>query len=456
MARQSASDDHKLRQGGVAPGELDAGEHGDTATVVVEHVPTSGRGGMRLMPRTFDSFNDREFRWFYLAMLGQMAAMNMQLVVRGFLAFDLTGSYAALGLVGLAGALPMLFLSVFGGVLADRLPKRLVLQVGQAASLLNAAVMAGLIVAGLMRIEWLLLGALAQGAVMALMMPSRQAMIPDIVGMQRMMNAVALNQAGMNSMRLLAPAAGGFIVAAAGFDWAFLAMAALYGVAILGLLRVTWQPATAPSENGAGPLQAGLSSLRDIRDGLSYIRGDQLMFTLLAVSFISSLFGMPYLFLLPGYVADIFDGDGFDIGLLISISAIGSLAGSLVLASLPDKRRGMLLLAGATVLGIGLLAFTLTESYWLAAAFMVPVGVGSALRQALSQGLLHSYVDNAYRGRVMSVFMTQFSVMQLGTFFVGMAAEFVGIRLSFAVLALGLVAVTAFVFLFVPRVRQVD
>jgi MFS family permease len=432
----------------------DGSQRGGPAAATVVTTTASPPLRKSRVPRTFLSLQDKEFRWFYLAMLGQMAAMNMQLVVRGFLAFYLTGSYAVLGLVGLAGGLPMLLLSMFGGVLADRLPKRTVLQGGQALSLLNAVIMAALVFADQMTVTWLLLGAFAQGVVMALMMPARQAMIPDIVGMERLMNAVALNQAGMNSMRLLAPAAGGFIVSFAGFDWAFMTMAALYGVAIVGMLRVTWKPAVSPGTGGESAKEIWLRSILDIRAGLSYVSRDRVMFTLLAVSFISSLFGMPYLFLLPGYVADIFGGDGFDIGLLIGISAVGSLVGSLVLASLPDRNRGILLLGGTLTLAIGLVLFTLTDSYWIGALFMVIVGLGSAMRQALSQGLLQAYVENEYRGRVMSLFMTQFSVMQLGTFFIGVAAEFIGIRLAFALLGAGLIVVTAAVFVFVPRIRQ--
>jgi MFS family permease len=410
----------------------------------------------RLLPATFDSFHDREFGWFYLSMLGQMGAMNMQLVVRGFLAFVLTGSYAALGLVSLAGALPMLVLAVFGGVIADRLPKRTVLQAGQVLSLINAVSMAALLFLDLMTMQWLLIGAFAQGIVMALTMPTRQAMIPDIVGMERLMNAVSLNMAGMNTMRLVAPAVGGFIISLLGFEWAFLAMAMLYGFAIFAMLRVTWRPATAPGESGAGPIEVGLSSLRDIGDGIRYIRGDRLMFVLLSVSFVSSIFGMPYLFLLPGYVADVFGGGGSEVGLLISISAVGSLAGALVLASIPGRRRGMLLLAATMLLAVALFAFPQTANYWVAAAVIVAVGIGSALRQALSQGLIQAYVDNAYRGRVMSVFMTQFSIMQMSTFFIGVIAETVGIRVAFASLGVGLAAVTLVVFLFVPRLRQLD
>ena len=414
----------------------------------------------RRLPRTLDSFYGREFRWFYISMLGHMASMNMQLVIRGLLAYDLTGSYAILGLVGLAGALPMLFLSVFGGVIADRMPKKSFMQLGQAASLANAAVMAVLIFTNLMNIEWLLITAAAQGMTMALMMPSRQAMLPEIVGMDRMMNAVSLNMAGMNSMRLFAPALGGFIVGFFGFGWGFTTMSFLYVLALLAMSRVTWHPATAPGEAGQSALAVGKSAVADIGDGLSYIWREQKMFILLAVTFVSSAFGMPLQFLLPGYVADIFASDSNEAaglaGLLLSISAIGALAGALFLATIPDKRRGLLFLAGAGTLGLGIFLFAQADSYVLAAVFMMIVGLGSAFRMALSQGLLHTYVDDAYRGRVMSVFMMQMAMMQFATFIVGIIAEIVGIRVAMAGLGVILMAVTALSAVFIPTLRKMD
>lgn len=414
----------------------------------------------RRLPRTLDSFYDREFRWFYISMLGHMASMNMQLVIRGLLAYDLTGSYAILGLVGLAGALPMLFLSVFGGVIADRLPKKTVMQVGQASSLANAAVMAILIFTDLMSIEWLLITAAAQGMTMALMMPARQAMLPEIVGMDRMMNAVSLNMAGMNSMRLFAPALGGFIVGLFGFGWGFTTMSLLYVLALLAMSRVTWQPASVPGEAGQSVAEVGRSTVADIGAGLSYIWRAPTMRILLGVTFITSAFGMPLQFLLPGYVSDIFATDSSDAaglaGVLLSVSAIGAVAGALFLATIPDKHRGLLFLLGAGTLGVGVFLFAQTDSYTLAAVFMVIVGLGSAFRMALSQGLLHAYVDDAYRGRVMSVFMTQMAMMQFATFVVGVVAEVTGIQVAMAALGLLLIGVSALSAVFIPTLRRLD
>lgn len=406
--------------------------------------------------RTFDSLQDREFRWFYVAMLGQMAAMNMQLLVRGALTFDLTGSYALLGLVGLANALPMLFLSPFGGVIADRLPKRTVLILGQAASLLVALAIAAMLFANILIFEYLVISAVVQGIVMALMMPSRQAMIPDLVGKARMMNAISLNMAGMNTMRLFAPAIGGFIIALWNFELAYLAMAGLYVVAIIGMLQVTWAPAGTTTAKGTTFRQVAKMALVDIKEGAVYVARTPLMRTILGVTVLSSLFGMPYLFLLPGYVKDIFGGNEADLGVMISLSAVGSLVGALVLASLPNERRGQILLAGMALMGLTLVIFPQTTSFWVAAGVIVFLGLGSSLRQALSQGLLLAYVDDAYRGRVMAVFLMQFSIMQLGVFLIGMLAEAIGIRVAFAGLGVGLLIITATVALFVPTIRRLD
>ncbi len=447
------------RDASAASGLLEQNGNAASASAGTEVLEERERSRRRL-PRMLDSFENREFRWFYISMLGHMASMNMQLVIRGLLAYNLTGSYAALGLVGLAGALPMLVLAVFGGVLADRLPKRTVMQVGQAASLANAAAMAALVFANLMSIEWLLITAALQGVVMALMMPARQAMLPEVVGLARMMNAVSLNMAGMNSMRLFAPALGGFIVGLFGFGWGFSVMSVLYLVALTAMARVTWTPASAPGESGQSAVAIGRSALADIWGGLVYIRREQTMLILLGITFITSAFGMPIQFLLPGYVADIFADDAAQAaslaGLLLSISAIGALGGALFLATIPDKHRGALFLGGAATLGLGVFLFAQTDNYALAALFMMIVGLGSAFRMALSQGLLHTYVENAYRGRVMSLFMTQMAIMQFSTFVVGMVAEAIGIRIAIASLGLMLIGVCALAAVFIPALRRMD
>ena len=423
--------------------------------------PPRGRG---FSLRTFESLRHPAFRWFLGSTLGSMAALNMQILVRGYLAFELTDSFSALGLIGLASAVPMLALSPVGGVLADRIAKKRLLQVGQTLSAAMAIAIGLLIASGQLRFEHLFAASLLQGMVFALIMPASQAIVPEVIGRPGIMNAVSLNAASMNFVRLIAPAAGGLLIALLGASWVYFLMAGLYGIAVALLGRVPAAPAAvAAAGDGAAALPRGMlgdalhgirEGLRDLADGVRYSIGDRDIFQLLAMNFVTSMLGLPFMVMLPGYVREVYDGGAGTLGLLVGISGAGALAGALIVASLPERRRGLLMMLSALLIGGSLVAFASTEQFWLGAVFMAVAGVGTAGRQALSAVLLHTYVDNAYRGRVMAVFMTQISLMLGAAFFVGLLAEAIGVRQALASLGAALmVAIVAF-FVFMPRLRQ--
>ncbi len=402
---------------------------------------------------TFASFSEPRFRWYYLAMLGQMAAMNIQLILRGYVVFEITGSFAALGGIALASSLPMLFLSVFGGILADRAPKKNVLQAGQFVSVLNALVMGLLILTETIELWHLFAASIVQGTTMALMMPARQAMIPEVVSRDLLMNAVALNSAGMNLMRVLAPAAAGFLTAAAGGGVAgagpvYLVMAGLYFSAM-----VTLAPLPRGEAVSAGSAQGGLG---DLRDGFAYVLRTPTILAVLGVTLLSALLAMPYLQMLPGFVKDVLDGGAVELGLLTAISGGGALFGALVIASLPERRRGLLLLTSAALLGVALVVFAGSQAFWFAAIAIIFVGVGTAGRQAFSQILLHHYVENEFRGRVMALMMLQPGMMALGAFVIGVVAEGVGIDVAMAALAITLTAIAGLLLAVSPRLRRLQ
>jgi MFS family permease len=179
------------------------------------------------------------------------------------------------------------------------------------------------------------------------------------------------------------------------------------------------------------------------------------MFALVSVSFVTAILSMPYLMMLPGFVSDILDGGATELGLLMAISGAGSLLGSLVIASMPERRRGLLYLLSAIFLGVALLAFAASGTFVISAAVMVLVGIGTAGRQTLGNVLLQSYVEDRYRGRVMSIWMTQWGIMSGGTLFVGLVAERVGIQVALGGLAAALIAFTLAVLVLVPRVRRI-
>ena len=428
------------------------------------------RGFIRSL-RTFDSLKTTHYRWFFLAMFGWFSSMNMQMLVRGYLVFDLTGSYAALGAVSLANAIPGLLLSLFGGVVADRFPKRLVVQIGQTVSALNALVIAGLLIADVLSYPHLLISAVVQGTVVALMMPSRQAMISDIVPPRLVMNAIALNSAGMNLARLSIPAIGGLVLAAAGAAWVYFLMCALYAFSVVTLTKVPKRPIEFSAEDsvvpdgmpqrrmmrgGGGRGGGGRGGLRELRAGLAYVAHEPTLRTVLIINFLFVLCSMPYMQMLPGFVDDVLEGGPGTLGLLMSITGIGSLAGSLVVASLPSRRRGRLLIFGAGFLGVALIAFSLSTTVAVTAVIMVFIGIGQSARMSLSNVIIQTKVEDEYRGRVMSLYMMEMSLTQFGSFGVGILASIFGVQAALGGAAAMLIVIAVCSYLFVPRLRDLD
>lgn len=408
-------------------------------------------------PRTFESLRDRNFRWFFASLLGNFTSMNMQVFIRGWLVYELTGSFAALGIMSLANGLSGLFMALVGGVLADRVrQKKHVVQVGQCLNAGTALGVGVLIASGELRFAHLVIAALVQGAVMSTIMPARQALTPEVVGMTRLMNALALNTSGMNAARLLMPGLAGFMVAALGggngniepAQYVYFAMTLLYlwSVVALGPVRI----------DDRHPREDRSPAWKEMVDGFRYISRDPVLRMLLIANFFMVLFSMTYFMLLPGFAKDVLGAGPGRLGLLTSLSGVGSLTGSLIIASLPSRRRGLVLLLSALLLGVSLTAFSISTSYWLSAAILVVVGLGQAGRMSLSNVLVQSYVEDEYRGRVMSVYMMEFSLMSVGIFLIGMAANVVGPQIAVGVSAIALVLMTAGLLAFSPRYRKLQ
>ena len=399
-------------------------------------------GGRASELRTFESLGDRNFRWFFISTLGQFGGIQTQMLAMGFIVYELTGSPGRLGLVALVNAIPSLAFSLYGGMLADRVPRRLVLQVGQGFQALLAALVAVLLFLGLLRYEHLIAIVFFQGAGMALMMPARQAMIPEIAGEERLMNAISLSAAGMTTMRLIAPAIGGALLVIASSAWLYGAVTLYYVVAIAALVPIR----LATARTGNAPAARDAQGWAGVRDGIRYTARRPAILQVLALNLLIVSASMPWMFLLPGWVEDVLGLGGFHLGLLLSVMGVGSLFGSLVIASLPPRRRGLLYLLSAVLLAAGVLAFTVFEMFWLAALLTVVIGIGHAGRMSLSTVLLQTYVDPEYRGRVLSIYMMEFGLVALGVFAVGAMAEVVGLQLAIGGAAAILLAVSLLLF----------
>ena len=414
--------------------------------------------------RTFDSLIDvPAFRWYLLSMTGNWSALQMQQVARGFLAYQLTESFVALGLVELGNSLPRVVLALFGGVVADRASRRVVVQLGQAINALLAIALAAMMFAGVLRFEHLVISAVLQGSVNSFALPARQSMIPEIVGPARVMNAFALNVFALNVMRLVAPALAGVIIALAGAKtgpgWVFAVMAVLNVMAVAAMFPVpainATRRAAARAEQAEEPAVAtrgahgggSRTGLREIGEAFQYLRGQRLLVILLGLQGLTSMLALPYQRLLPGFVDEVLsespEQTAVLMGMLLTFTAVGALVGSLLIASLPNRARGQLLIASLVIFGIALAAFAASHWLWVSAATVLVLGIGQAGRQSLVSILIQSSVSDTFRGRITSIQLLEDGVESLGIFGIAILAEVIGPQLALGAVALALVVLGA-------------
>ncbi len=403
--------------------------------------------------RTFSSLRNPVFRLFYGGLLGQMASMNMQMMARSLLAYRLAGSPTILGIMAVAHALPMLFLSLPGGVIADRVRKRHVLIVGQASSAVVALGVAMALTLGYISAEragswWILVVAsVFQGIIMGLMLPSRQAIVAEIVGEDYLMNALALIALGMNMLRIMAPALAGFFIDSLGFEAIYYAMTGMY---LMAMIFFACMPQTGTVSNH------GHNLLADLKSGLQYVRHETTILLILVFTLFVVFLSRAYLFLMPIFADDILRVGATGMGVLISVSGLGAIIGSLILASLPNKRRGAMLLVSSLVLGLALAGFSFSNSWYLSLALIAFVGLGHAGRMTLGNTLIQYYVADDYRGRVMGIYIMEFGLTSFGVFFASLLAERMGVQWSVGGFGLFLTLLCLLTLAFVPRIRNLD
>ncbi|OGO00538.1 MAG: hypothetical protein A2Y90_04600 [Chloroflexi bacterium RBG_13_52_12] len=382
--------------------------------------------------------------------------MNMQMLARNLLVYRITGSGAILGVLALASAIPMILLTLPGGVLADRLQKKTVIQVCQIASIIITLGTTLALVFGYLSEEhpeswWVLaVSAILQGAVMGIMMPSRSAIISEIVKPEQLMNAISLNNLGMNVFRIISPALAGFLIDAIDF---WLVYAIMTVMIIMSTVFIMFVPPTR-----AQTVQGGRNSLTDVVEGWRYLKGQKTILAVLIFTAIAMILGAPYAQLLPMFTEDvnILNISATGMGMLITVSGIGAIIGSFILASLTNRRRGMVLIFAVLLMSLTLIGFSISTWLPLSLVFIAFIGMGSTVQMALGNSLIQYYVDATYRGRVMSFFMLGFGLSSLGSFFAGILAEGIGVQWAVGGMAVLLILITLAIMALVPRLRKMD
>jgi MFS family permease len=413
-----------------------------------------GRGGIPLRSlKTFDSFRNPAYRIFYGAMAGQWISQSMQMVVRPLLAYRITLSGAILGSLSLAHAIPMLIISLFGGAIADRVQKKNILVVGQLGSAVVSLGIAFALTLGYLSPErpnswWLLVAsAMLQGVIMGFMMPSRSAIIYEIVGPERVMNAISLNNLGMNTFRLMGPALAGFVVDAIDFNAAYFIMTGMF---VIGTTFAVFLPRTSVITVSRS------SALTDILEGVRYIRHDKTIFIILVFSLLGIILGQPFMLLMPMITEDILKVGATGLGLLMMVSGLGAILGSLFLASISSRKRGVMFILTSVLFGLALVGFSFSHWWYPSLVLIAFVGLGQAGQHTLSITLTQTYVEANYRGRVISFLMMGIGMASLGTFIAGILAEAVGVQWSIGGFSIALALMSILVLLFSPLLRKLD
>lgn len=405
--------------------------------------PPAGRRRLR----TFDSLHLAGYRWFWIGLIASFTAVHMQEVARGWLVYELTRSPLALGLVSAAGGISLLIAAPIGGVMADRVDKRKLLFVAQSALVLVTLPIAILITLDKVQLWHLIAAGVVSSAIFAFIMPSRQALLPELVGKENLGNAVALNSAATNLTIFLGPALAGIVVDVAGVDMAYYITGVAYLAVVVTLFKV-------PPAKASGP--NGNSVWKDMGEGVRYLRGNRLVMLVLLATFVPLFFGMAYRFLLPAFVVDVLGREATALGLLVTATGVGALIGSLTMASLREQsQKGKLLLAATFSFGIGLILFSFTSNYVLALFFMLAVGTSSSSFMTLSNTLVQSEISDEVRGRVMSIYMLGFGVQSISVLPIAALAEWVGVGWAIAAGGGLLIAFTVVMAARFPQLRRI-
>ena len=407
----------------------------------------AGRGLLSRV-RTFDSLKESSYRWLWLGMLGSFAGMQMQMLARGWLVVDkLDGSALDLGIVTSSSGAPLLLLSLFGGVISDRFPKRNLLVVTQSCNGIIALLVAVLIVTDLVQIWHMIVAAVLTGTVFAFNMPGRQSLIPELVSKDKLSNAVALNSAGMNLNRIIAPAAAGVLVAVIGLSGVYFLVVGCYAFAAFTMLMIRPSSSSTPTRT--------TSILQDLKAGLMYARSDSKISSLLLLALVPLLFAHPYQALLPVFAKNILGVGSDGLGFLMGAIGVGAVTGTLVLASLSSSRnRGLLMVSLLVVFGLALVLFSQSSNLYLSLGALFLVGIGSMGYNALNHTLLLTTSTPEMRGRVTSIYMTSFGIMPLGVFPMTAAADAIGPPSALTIGGAGLILITLLLALWRPQIRS--
>jgi MFS family permease len=387
-------------------------------------------------------------------MFGQWLALSMQGVTQTYLVYYLTGSAAILGTTALATGLPQFMLLLFGGAFADRFQKKRLLQSSQLGQAVTALIVLIALITGYLSKDnpgcwWILIvTSIMSGICNGLALPVRQAIIPEVISREQLMNAVALSSLGQNVCTLVGPSVAGFLISGVGFISVYATMVGLF---LMAVCLTNFLPSNRTSSDSQGK-----STLGNITEGLKYVYSHKTLLLVILFNLMCFLLTVPRGQLMPIFAIDILKVGAQGQGILQSVCAGGALISALTYASLPPKKRGFIMLLAGLIFGLSISIFAFSQSYALSIVMMIFIGIGQTGHGNMGTILIQHLAEKEHLGRSMSIYFMCNALANLGTFFVGIIAQFIGAPWTIGVMGLVLIFVSFCGLLFVPRLRKLD
>ena len=396
------------------------------------------------------ALRSRNYRLFLAGQGVSLVGTWMQHVAMSWLVYRLTGSALLLGVVGFTSQIPTLFLSPVAGVLADRWDRRRLLLATQSLAMLQAALLALVVLTGVVQVWQIILLSLILGLVNAFDIPIRQSFVVEMVEQREDLgNAIALNSSLVTGARLLGPAIAGLLIASVGEGICFILNALSY-LAVIVALAAMRIPAA------ANPRPAGRPILHELREGFLYAYQFGPIRSILLLLALVSLMGMPYSVLVPVFAKDVLHGGAHTFGFLMTAAGSGALAGTLYLASRHSVRGlGRVIVRATIFFAVGIAAFALSGNFPLSLAALALTGFGGMTLVASCNTVLQTILDEDKRGRVMSFFTMAFiGVAPFGSLGAGTMAGIIGPRDTLLLGSAGCLVGAAVFARYLPQIRE--
>lgn len=404
---------------------------------------------MREVSHSWRALRHRNFKLFFFGQSISVIGTWMTRLATAWLVYRLTHSALLLGVVSFSGQIVSFLLGPLAGVWVERMERRRLLVITQAAGTVQSLALAALTLAHVITLGEIIALMAFQGLINAFDMPGRQSFLIQMVEDRGdLANAIAINSSMANGARLIGPAIGGLIIAGFGEGWCFLIDGISYFAVIASLLLMR-----VPALQGRDRPEGGL--IEELREGWDYVRGFRPIRTILLLFALTCLMGWPYSVLLPVFAGNVLHGGAHTLGWLTAASGVGAFSSALALA----MRKSVLgltrtLQAAAVLLGVGLILFGLSHILWLSLAMMVMVGFGLIQAAAVSNTIIQSLVPDDKRARVMGYYtMAFFGAAPFGSLLAGALAEHIGAPHTVMLTGVFCIAGAAWFTLQLPKIR---